>query len=250
MSSPENTAAVAGTIVVRNSRTNFWTKLQEWDFFQGIAVVKRTQSLFGGTLVAQGAFSLYDTKILREEGGWCDSAIGEDIVLTWGFRSKNYRVGYCEHAFAFTNVPETYKGFFRQRERWSRGLVEAFRRFPSVLTKWHPTTPFIWINLMFPFMDLLFITAFLPGVLAALLFQNYAIAGLMTMMLLPIAIAMNWIMFKKQKAIFDHHGLVVREHWTEFVFYMLAYQIFLTPATVLGYWKEILGLGKKTWGTK
>ena len=39
------------------------------------------QSLFHGTLVAQGAFSLYEKSALREVGGWSDT-VGEDIVLT------------------------------------------------------------------------------------------------------------------------------------------------------------------------
>jgi cellulose synthase/poly-beta-1,6-N-acetylglucosamine synthase-like glycosyltransferase len=56
--------------------------MQEWDYFLGIASVKRMQGLYQGTLVAQGAFSLYRTKALRAAGGWPD-AIGEDIVLTW-----------------------------------------------------------------------------------------------------------------------------------------------------------------------
>ncbi len=58
-SDPANTCAVAGTIMVRNSRQNWITQSQEWDYFQGIATVKRVQSLNQGTLVAQGAFSLY-----------------------------------------------------------------------------------------------------------------------------------------------------------------------------------------------
>lgn len=52
---PDNTAAVAGAVLVRNSRLNLVTKIQEWDYFHGIAAIKRLQSLFQGTLVAQGA---------------------------------------------------------------------------------------------------------------------------------------------------------------------------------------------------
>ena len=37
------------------------------------------QGLFQGTLVAQGAFSIYDTEIVRKYGGW-ENCIGEDII--------------------------------------------------------------------------------------------------------------------------------------------------------------------------
>lgn len=78
---PPNTRAVAGKILVRNSRENLLTKTQEWDYFLGISATKRMQSLYQGTLVAQGAFSIYDRNALIEVGGWPE-CVGEDIVLT------------------------------------------------------------------------------------------------------------------------------------------------------------------------
>src|SRR2546428_6201035 len=57
--SPPDTVAVAGSVLVRNSRKNVLARVQEWDYFLAIASVKRQQALFQGTLVAQGAFSVY-----------------------------------------------------------------------------------------------------------------------------------------------------------------------------------------------
>jgi biofilm PGA synthesis N-glycosyltransferase PgaC len=67
-SSPADVCAVAGCVLVRNSRSSFWARIQEHDYFLGIASVKRMQGLFQGTLVAQGAFSLYRTDAVREVG--------------------------------------------------------------------------------------------------------------------------------------------------------------------------------------
>ena len=64
-------------------------------------VHKRQQGLFQGTMVAQGAFSVYRTAALNEVGGWPDR-IGEDIVLTWAMMRKGGRVGYERTAIAFT----------------------------------------------------------------------------------------------------------------------------------------------------
>ena len=113
LSDPIDTKAVAGEILIRNSRENWITKAQEWDYFLGIATVKRIQSLFQGTMVAQGAFSLYERKMLLELGGWPEM-VGEDIVLTWKILAKGYRVGHAENALAFTDCPNTLKRFVRQ----------------------------------------------------------------------------------------------------------------------------------------
>jgi poly-beta-1,6-N-acetyl-D-glucosamine synthase len=64
MTDPPNTRAVAGTVLVHNSRESWITQAQEWDYFHGIAAIKRVQSLFQGTLVAQGAFSIYSKEVL------------------------------------------------------------------------------------------------------------------------------------------------------------------------------------------
>lgn len=124
---PPNTVAIAGCVLVRNSRQNWLARAQEWDYFHGIACIKRVQSLFQGTLVAQGAFSLYTRSVLQEVGGWPHS-VGEDIVMTWAMLKRGYRIGFCEDACAFTNVPATMPQFIRQRQRWSRGMIEAFKQ--------------------------------------------------------------------------------------------------------------------------
>ena len=247
LSDPINTKAVAGEILIRNSRENWITKAQEWDYFLGIATVKRIQSLFQGTLVAQGAFSLYDRKTLVDLGGWPEM-VGEDIVLTWKILCANYRVGHAEDALAFTDCPNTLKKFIKQRQRWSRGLIEAFKENPSILIKPRLTTLYIWWNLMFPLMDIAYTFGFIPGVVMALFGVNY-IVGPMTLSLLPAAFLLNWQMFLRGQGMFRQEKLKVRRNVFGFIFYVLAYGILLQPACVYGYFSEIFNL-RKSWGTK
>ena len=70
VNSDKNTAAIAGAIFAKNDRKNFVTKLQEWDYTLGIFGVKLYQGNYDSTLVAQGAFSAYKTKIIKDAGGW------------------------------------------------------------------------------------------------------------------------------------------------------------------------------------
>lgn len=247
ISDPANTAAVAGCILVRNSRLNWLAKAQEWDYFHGIACIKRIQSLFQGTLVAQGAFSLYRKSVLEEAGGWPE-CVGEDIVLTWAILKKGYRVGFCEDACAFTNVPTTLGQFIRQRQRWSRGMIEAFKQHPQILVTPRLSTFFVYWNVLFPLLDLIFTLVFLPGLVLAL-FGYFFIAGPMTLVLLPLAGLINILMFSIGRKMFDANGLTVRRNISGFLTYTLAYSVFLQPACLLGYLSELLEL-KKSWGTK
>ena len=248
MSDPTNTRAVAGAILVRNHDASICTKMQTFDYFLGIAGVKKLQSLYQGTLVAQGAFSLYDVETVRKVGGW-PHTVGEDIVLTWAILRKGFRIGYAEDAIVFTNAPETWGQFINQRIRWSRGLVEAFKEHWPMLFQPRFTTLFIWWNLLFPYLDLVYTFAFVPGLILAC-FGIYWIAGPLTLAVIPLALAMNWFSYRKQASIIREVGITVRENKLYFLWYALFYSIVLQPACVFGYIKEMVAGSVKNWGTK
>jgi len=247
LSDPPGTKAVAGTMLVRNSRLNWVTKAQEWDYFDGIAAIKRMQSFYHGTLVAQGAFSIYDRDALEKIGGWVE-CVGEDIVLTWAMLARGWRIGHAEDACCFTNAPDRLGRFASQRRRWARGMMEAFRRHPSILFVPRLSTFFVYWNLLFPWLDFAYTVAFIPGVILAL-FGVYWIAGPMTLALLPMSLLMNLLMYRISARMFDAQGLRVRRNFGGFFIYVFAYSLILQPVSVGGYISEMLGL-RKSWGTK
>src|SRR3546814_1308827 len=48
LADPPGTRAVAGSVLVRYSRRNWLTRVPEWDYFHGIAAVKRMQGMYPG----------------------------------------------------------------------------------------------------------------------------------------------------------------------------------------------------------
>ena len=247
ISDPPGTVAVAGAVLVRNSRASLITAAQEWDYFHGIAAVKRMQSMYHGTLVAQGAFSLYRKDVLEEVGGWPES-VGEDIVMTWAMLEKGHRIGYAEDAIVFTDAPTSFRQFYHQRKRWSRGLIEALQRHKGLLFKRRLSTLFVWWNMLFLPLDLTFTFIFIPGLAAALL-GHFWIAGPLTLLLLPLAVVWNGVIFHIQRKMFAEKGLKVRRNVAGLFFYVLVYAIIMQPVCLWGYISELTGR-RKNWGTK
>lgn len=247
LSDPPTTQAVAGSILIRNSRQNWVTQAQEWDYFLGIAAIKRIQSLFQGTLVAQGAFSIYRKTALEAVGGW-PPTVGEDIVLSWRLLNRGYRIGHAEDALAFTMCPATLRQFIKQRQRWSRGLIEAFKDSPNLILKPRFSSLFILWNALFPLMDLAYTLAFIPGLVLAC-FGIFWIVGPMTLALIPPGILMNQVMYRTVLKTFHREHLIVRRNRFGFLVYILMYGIILQPANIYGYVSEFFRF-KKTWGTK
>ena len=244
LSSPPDVCAVAGHVLVRNSRDNILTKMQEWDYFLGIASLKRMQGLYQGTLVAQGAFSLYKTDVVRDVGGWND-VIGEDIVLTWKFFEKNYRVYFEPTAVAFTEVPKEMKHFIRQRARWARGMFEGLKTAGPWKQERFLAAFLIGIDILIPFVDFAYTFFWIPGLIMAF-FGKYYIVGPYTLLVLPLNVIVTVIMYAFQKRIFDSLDLKVRRNRIGYILYLLFYQFIHSPIAVWGYIQEIFQL-RRVW---
>lgn len=244
LSDPPDTAAIAGCVLVKNSRSTFMTRLQEWDYFTGIASAKRQQSLYQGTLVAQGSFSAFLTKAVKAHGGW-PSVIGEDIVLTWALIKSGWRIGFEPSAIGFTQAPTDVKGFYSQRKRWARGMIEGIKQHGHLVWRSSRLSAFfVAIDFMIPFVDLFYAFVFLPGVILAL-FGYYYIAGPLTLLVLPLAFLIVFFMYKKQQAVFETLNLKVRRNFLGFLVYMLIYQAIMSPICVIGYAEELFGIAKR-----
>jgi biofilm PGA synthesis N-glycosyltransferase PgaC len=243
--SRDDYAAVAGDVLVKNERLSRLTRMQIWDYMLGIASVKRQQSMFNSTLVAQGAFSAFRKKALLDISGWEDR-IGEDIVLTWGLLKKGWHVGYEPTAFAFTNAPIKLQHFLRQRERWARGMIEGFKAHIDILwTRNDFGTFFVALDLFFPFIDFFYTFVFIPGLILAC-FGYFYIVGLFTLFVLPINIVVTMIMMQTQKRFLRYAGLKLRENPIGLVVYLLVYQVIVSPICVKGYCGEFLNR-KRIW---
>jgi biofilm PGA synthesis N-glycosyltransferase PgaC len=243
--SPTDTVAVAGAVLVRNSRDNLLTRAQEWDYFLGIATVKRGQALLQGTLVAQGAFSVYDTTALKLAGGW-PNRIGEDIVLTWRMLLQGGRTVFEPTAVAFTEAPSNWRAFARQRRRWARGMIEGLRDHGfGLIRKMKFYSHSVAGNFMFPFLDASFTLAFIPGVVLAAT-GNFAIVGPMTVMVLPLNAVLGGVMFFHQRRVFGAVDLHVRKNWRGLLFYFFCYQFMMSPISLGGYALETVR-ARRSW---
>jgi biofilm PGA synthesis N-glycosyltransferase PgaC len=236
-SSPPDTVAVAGAVLVRNSRNNLLTRAQEWDYFLGIATVKRGQALLQGTLVAQGAFSVYDATALRLAGGW-PNAIGEDIVLTWQMLLQGGRSVFEPTAVAFTDAPTSWTAFARQRRRWARGMVEGLRTHGlGLIAQFKFYSHSVASNFLFPLIDATFTFVFIPGIVLAL-FGNFMIVGPITLLVLPLNALLGSVMFYHQRHVFKSINLKVRKNKRGLFFYFFCYQFVMAPISLAGYTLE------------
>ena len=245
--SDKKTVATAGCLFVKNAKKSFITKLQEWDYTLGIFGIKLVQGGYHSTLVAQGAFSAYKTEILKEIGGW-ESCVGEDIVLTWQLLSKGYETNFAKNAIAYTEVPEKFRELGKQRKRWARGMIEAFKKVKILSSKkMSLKSKFLMcFNIFFPFIDLALLI-FVPLGLIFLALGNPLLIGWISLLVIPFDLLLCLLIeIKRKNMLKEIDCKLERRSILAFIVYILLYAFILAPYCLMGYILELVNY-KKEW---
>lgn len=246
VNSDKKTVATAGCLFVKNDKKSFITKLQQWDYTLGIFGVKLAQGNYNSTLVAQGAFSAYKTNLLKEIGGW-QNCVGEDIVLTWELLSRGYETNFAKNAIAFTEVPEKFSDLGRQRKRWARGMIEAFKNV-KVLTskKLNFKSKFLMcLNVFFPFIDLALLIFVPLGLILLALGSQLLISWISLLVLLFGLLLCLLIEIRRKNMLKEIECKLERRSFLAFIVYVLLYAFILAPYCLIGYISELLNYKKE-----
>lgn len=115
--------AVSGCLRVRNADKTLCAAYQAIEYFIAIHSAKTALSEFNMVNNISGAFGIFRRELLDLVEGW-DAGTAEDLDMT--MRIKNYfaraqnkfRIVFDPEAICFTEVPESFAKFLKQRIRW------------------------------------------------------------------------------------------------------------------------------------
>ncbi|HAS84327.1 MAG TPA: glycosyl transferase [Verrucomicrobia bacterium] len=124
--------AVAGNVKVGNRHTLI-TKMQALEYIEGLNMVRRSQGYFSAVNIIPGPMGLFRRTVLDEVGYYELDTFAEDCDITIKILIKGWKIEYEPFAITWTEAPETVRDFFRQRYRWTRGILQSLRKhFPSL----------------------------------------------------------------------------------------------------------------------
>lgn len=122
--------AVSGHTDVWNRDTNLLTQMQAIRYYIAFAVYKAAESAFGTVTCCPGCCSAYRREYLMEYldewvdqrflGGTC--TFGDDRSLT-NYMIRKYAAAYASEAKAHTIVPDTFRKYMKQQQRWKKSWV-------------------------------------------------------------------------------------------------------------------------------
>lgn len=126
--------AASGNLRVLNSSSNLLTKLQSLEYVVAFDIGRRLQSFFNTLLIIPGAVGAARKSVLESLGGY-DPLIGEDFDVTLKVHKVKGRVIFMPEAYAWTEVPESWRSWIRQRIRWHRSQIRMLIRHRNIFFK-------------------------------------------------------------------------------------------------------------------
>jgi poly-beta-1,6-N-acetyl-D-glucosamine synthase len=139
--------AVAGCVKVAN-RLSMLTKLQALEYIEGLSLVRTAHAFFRRVTIIPGPIGVFRKEVLEEIGGYLKDTYAEDCELTLRILLAGWKIKYETRAIAWTEAPESVESFFRQRYRWSRGILQAIVKHKTLLLRPFPEFMdwvFLWV---------------------------------------------------------------------------------------------------------
>ena len=172
-------AAVAGNAKVGN-RKNLLTRLQALEYITSQNLERAGLAKFNAIAVVPGAVGAWRREAVLKAGGFNTTTLAEDCDLTFSLLRIGYRVAHDMEAIGWTEAPETWRAFMRQRFRWTFGTLQAtYRHSDAMFSKrWDGFTRLtlpsvilfnVILPLIGPILDVLFLVAIFTGIVGLLM---------------------------------------------------------------------------------
>ena len=199
----QKVGAVAGNVKVGN-QVNLMTRWQAIEYVSSQNFDRKAFAYLNAITVVPGAIGAFRKKAIEEAGGFTTDTLAEDCDLTIQILRCGYVIENDNRAIAMTEAPETLKQFFKQRFRWSYGVMQTFWKNRDALLNWR----YRWLGWA-ALPNILIFQYIIPFVIP--LADFFMIVGLLTgnaskiggyylvFMLVDLAVALLAFSFEKEK---------------------------------------------------
>lgn len=120
-----------GRLVEVNVPDSMLSRIQVLEYLRAFLLGRMAWGRLDGLLLISGAFGAFDKEIALLAGGYSTKTVGEDMELVVRMRrymlenKLPYAVSYIPDPLCWTEAPEEFKIFKKQRSRWMRGTIET-----------------------------------------------------------------------------------------------------------------------------
>ncbi len=105
----------------------------QWLEYLVLILMGKVASKLDSLYVAPGPFSLYNTTIIKQLGGFDEKNITEDQEIAYRVQKHHYKIRQCPAGYVYTTAPATLKPFCSQRKRWYLGSMLCVHQYHELI---------------------------------------------------------------------------------------------------------------------
>lgn len=120
-----------GKLVEVNVPDPLLPRIQVIEYLRAFLLGRMAWAKLDGLLLISGAFGMFDKQVAIQAGGYDHSTVGEDMELVMRMRRymiekrQRYTVLFIPDPLCWTEAPDNFTIFKKQRSRWTRGTMES-----------------------------------------------------------------------------------------------------------------------------
>ena len=224
--------ATAGDLKVGNVNS-FLTALQALEYIVGLHLDRRAYEMLNSVPVVPGAMGAWRKKAVLRCGGFKGETLTEDADLTVRLQKNKFKVIFATKAVAYTEAPETFGGFIKQRFRWNLGMMQVLYKYRDLYFKrrygflgmvFLPFNLFIKLPFMLlsPIIDLLAIVFFI------FISNELVLTYFLWFLVLHLALTAIALVYARERRVWLLLLLPIQRTFYQFVFYYVLYSCTIT----------------------
>ena len=236
--------AVTGNPRIR-TRSTLLGKIQVGEFSAIVGMIKRAQRVYGRIFTVSGVIAGFRKSALHGVGYWSNDMVTEDIDISWKLQLDGWSIRFEPNALCWVLMPETLKGLWKQRLRWSQGGAEVLLRYSSKILRWSARRMWpIWLESVVSILwsYLLILAVAVWGASQAFDFHRHLITGLIpswTGMLLSVTCLAQFAVSLGIDSRYEKKFGGIGRYYYWMIWYPLVYWVNNVFTTVFGFLKAL-----------
>ena len=113
----------------KNYDTNWITSGYSLWFIREAKYLNNPRMMLKTSCAVSGTGFLVNSSIIKKNNGWKFNLLTEDIQFSVVNILEGEKIGYCESAMFYDELPTTFKQSWNQRMRWSKGFYQVMFRY-------------------------------------------------------------------------------------------------------------------------
>jgi poly-beta-1,6-N-acetyl-D-glucosamine synthase len=110
-------------LILPDKKQSTIQKIQFFEYAIGFGLWTTILSSINSMTMIPGPMTIFRTNIFKKIGGYESGNLTEDMEMGLRLQKYDYQIKTCFEAKAYTDIPDTWKKLFKQRDRWYRGKV-------------------------------------------------------------------------------------------------------------------------------